>query len=51
MRDFDLPDFKFKKCGLWGMLRYFGVIRTAKYLYWCWKFKRLKDKKWVEGFE
>lgn len=27
VRDFDIPEFKRKKCGLWDMVRYFDIIR------------------------
>ena len=51
VRDFDIPEFKRKKCGLWGMVRYFGVIRTVRYVYWCIREHKLKDKKWMENTE
>ena len=48
MRDFDIPEFKMKKFGLRSMLRYWGVVRTVRYLYWCIREHKLKNKKWME---
>lgn len=49
VRDFDIPEFKRKKCGLWGMIRYFGIIRTVRYVYWCIREHKLKIKSGWRG--
>lgn len=43
MRDLDIPEFKMKKFGLGSMLRYWVVVRTVRYLYWCWKEKKYEE--------